>query len=113
MIMSVAPSSVIVPPQNYGTGRAYREALVIAARGRCTMAPRHARIERQHVINSKAQPCAAEVIRSTRGTSACPKRDKTWVLAAAVLGSTMAFVDESVVKVALPTIEADLHNKLA
>ena len=77
------------------------------------MAPGHARIERQHVINSKAQPCAAEVIRSTRGTSACPKRDKTWVLAAAVLGSTMAFVDESVVNVALPTIEADLGTTLA
>jgi EmrB/QacA subfamily drug resistance transporter len=65
------------------------------------------------MINSKAQPCAAEVIRSTRGTSACPKRDKTWVLAAAVLGSTMAFVDESVVNVALPTIEADLGTTLA
>jgi EmrB/QacA subfamily drug resistance transporter len=77
------------------------------------MAPGQARIERQHVINSKAQPCAAEVIRSTRGTSACPKRDKTWVLAAAVLGSTMAFVDESVVNVALPTIEADLGTTLA
>ena len=77
------------------------------------MAPGHARIERQHVINSKAQPCAAEVIRSTRGTSACPGRDKNWVLAAAVLGSTMAFVDESVVNVALPTMEADLGTTLA
>ena len=65
------------------------------------------------MITSKAQPCAAEVIRSTRGTSACPKRDKAWVLAAAVLGSTMAFVDESVVNVALPTIEADLGTTLA
>jgi EmrB/QacA subfamily drug resistance transporter len=75
--------------------------------------PGHARIERQHVISSKAQPCAAEVIRSTRGTSACSKRDKAWVLAAAVLGSTMAFIDESVVNVALPTIEADLGTTLA
>ncbi len=65
------------------------------------------------MISSKAQPCAAEVIRSTRGTSACAKRDKAWVLAAAVLGSTMAFVDESVVNVALPTIEADLGTTLA
>ena len=65
------------------------------------------------MITSKAQPCAAEVIRSTRGTSACSQRDKAWVLAAAVLGSTMAFVDESVVNVALPTIEADLGTTLA
>ena len=65
------------------------------------------------MITSKTQPCAAQVIRSTRGRSACPERDKPWVLAAAVLGSTMAFVDESVVNVALPTIEADLGTTLA
>ena len=65
------------------------------------------------MITSKAQPCAAEVIRSPRGTPACSERDKAWVLAAAVLGSTMAFVDESVVNVALPTIEADLGTTLA
>lgn len=35
------------------------------------------------------------------------------MLTAAVLGSTMAFVDESVVNVALPGIEADLHASLA
>lgn len=64
------------------------------------------------MVNSKALPCAAEVIRSTRGTSACPERDKAWVLAAAVLGSTMTFVDESVVHVALPKIEADLGTTL-
>ena len=77
------------------------------------MASGHAESEQLHVVNWKAQPCAAEVIRSTRGTAACPRQDKTWVLAAAVLGSTMAFVDESVVNVALPKIEADLHTTLA
>jgi EmrB/QacA subfamily drug resistance transporter len=35
------------------------------------------------------------------------------VLAAAVLGSTLAFIDESVVNVALPRIETDLHTTLA
>jgi EmrB/QacA subfamily drug resistance transporter len=34
------------------------------------------------------------------------------VLVAAVLGSTMAFVDESVVNVALPNIESELHTTL-
>ena len=76
------------------------------------MASGNARLERQHVVNSKAQPCAAEIIRSTRGTAACPKQDKAWVLAAAVLGSTTAFVDESVANVALPKIEADLRTTL-
>jgi len=38
---------------------------------------------------------------------------KRWVLICAVLASTMAFVDESVVNVALPRIEADLHTSLS
>jgi EmrB/QacA subfamily drug resistance transporter len=40
-------------------------------------------------------------------------RRKSWVLIAAVLGSTMAFIDESVVNVALPRIEDDLHASVA
>ncbi|HEY5103249.1 MAG TPA: MFS transporter [Steroidobacteraceae bacterium] len=38
---------------------------------------------------------------------------KRWVLICAVLASTMAFVDESVVNVALPRMEADLHTSLS
>jgi EmrB/QacA subfamily drug resistance transporter len=44
--------------------------------------------------------------------AACAHR-KTWVLVAAVLGSTMAFIDESVVNVALPRIEANLNATLS
>jgi EmrB/QacA subfamily drug resistance transporter len=65
------------------------------------------------MIKTKTQPCAAEIIRSTGGASVCPRQDKAWILAAAVLGSTMAYVDESVVNVALPKIEADLGTTLA
>jgi EmrB/QacA subfamily drug resistance transporter len=36
-----------------------------------------------------------------------------WVLAATVLGSSMAFLDATVVNVALPTIGRDLHTSLA
>ena len=36
-----------------------------------------------------------------------------WVLAAAVIGSTLATIDESVVNVALPRIESELHTTLA
>src|ERR1700753_2032389 len=35
-----------------------------------------------------------------------------WVLAATVLGSSMAFLDSTVVNVALPTIGKDLHASL-
>jgi EmrB/QacA subfamily drug resistance transporter len=40
-------------------------------------------------------------------------RHRRWVLAAAILGSTVAYVDGSVVNVALPRIESDLHTTLA
>jgi EmrB/QacA subfamily drug resistance transporter len=61
----------------------------------------------------KALPCAAQTIRSIHRTTVCSPQDKSWVLAVAVLGSTLAYIDESVVNVALPGIEADLHTTLA
>jgi EmrB/QacA subfamily drug resistance transporter len=51
-------------------------------------------------------------MRAGTSVTACVRRKK-WVLATAVLGSTLAFVDESVVNVAVPTIESDLHATLA
>jgi EmrB/QacA subfamily drug resistance transporter len=63
--------------------------------------------------NAKAFPCAEGAIRSSSSSvPECVGR-KSWVLAAAVLGSTMAFVDESVVNIALPRIESELHTTLA
>jgi len=64
------------------------------------------------LANPKAFPCDEGVIRSSPGVPACANR-KSWVLAAAVLGSTMAFIDESVVNVALPRIEGDLETTLS
>lgn len=40
---------------------------------------------------------------------ACPDASKPWVLAAAIVGSSMAFIDGTVVNVALPAIQADLR----
>jgi EmrB/QacA subfamily drug resistance transporter len=62
--------------------------------------------------NPKSLPCDEVAIRSIRSEPACAAR-KSWVLAAAVLGSTLAYVDESVVNVALPKMESDLHATLA
>jgi len=64
------------------------------------------------VSNPKALPCDEGAIRASASVPACAPA-KTWVLAAAVLGSTLAFVDESVVNVALPKIESDLDTTLA
>jgi EmrB/QacA subfamily drug resistance transporter len=53
-------------------------------------------------------PCDEGVIHSGALTAGCGDRAKPWVLAAAVLGSSMAFIDGSVVNVALPAIQANL-----
>ena len=61
--------------------------------------------------NPEALPCGAGAIRSTPSVPGCVRR-QSWVLAAAVLGSTLAFVDRSVVNVALPAIESSLRTSL-
>jgi EmrB/QacA subfamily drug resistance transporter len=55
------------------------------------------------------QPCDEAVIQS--GTSATPCRSESapWVLAATILGSSMAFIDGTVVNVALPALQSSLH----
>jgi EmrB/QacA subfamily drug resistance transporter len=37
------------------------------------------------------------------------KESRSWVLAATILGSSMAFIDSTVVNVALPALQSDLH----
>jgi EmrB/QacA subfamily drug resistance transporter len=64
------------------------------------------------LINLKARPCDDLIIRSTASGPPCAERSKTWVLVASVLGSSMAFIDSSVVNVALPKMEADLATTL-
>ena len=53
-------------------------------------------------------PCDEGVIRSATDTAGCAERARPWVLTAAILGSSLAFIDGSVVNVALPAIQADL-----
>ncbi|KAB0264551.1 MFS transporter [Microvirga brassicacearum] len=53
--------------------------------------------------------CDEGVIRAAvRDTPGCAEHAKPWVLAATILGSSMAFIDGSVVTVALPAIQAEL-----
>src|ERR1041384_6043098 len=39
----------------------------------------------------------------------CPPRDKPWVLATAILGSSIVFIEGSVVSLALPVLQSSLH----
>jgi EmrB/QacA subfamily drug resistance transporter len=49
---------------------------------------------------------------SGRASAGCHARARPWVLAATILGSSMAFIDGSVVSVALPAMQADLATSL-
>jgi len=53
------------------------------------------------VISAKSRPCDEATIRSTRIAPDCGARRKSWVLVVTILASTMAYIDESVVNVAL------------
>jgi EmrB/QacA subfamily drug resistance transporter len=55
------------------------------------------------------EPCDVGVIRSARSTSPGPKSLGRWILAATILGSSMAFIDGTVVNVALPALQSDLN----
>src|SRR2546422_3916393 len=54
-------------------------------------------------------PCDEGVIRSAPEATPCAPRVGVWVLVATILGSSMAFIDGSVVNVALPVIQRDLN----
>ncbi len=54
-------------------------------------------------------PCDEAVIRSRRDESPCRAQAGPWILAATILGSSLAFIDSTVVNVALPALQASLH----
>src|SRR2546426_9489654 len=54
-------------------------------------------------------PCDEAVVRSLNADVRCTAQAGRWVLAATILGSSMAFIDSTVVNVALPTLQASLH----
>src|SRR4051812_46225237 len=59
------------------------------------------------------EPCDETVIRAGRLTTPCPHASGKWVLAATILGSSMAFIDGTVVNVALPALQEHFHADLS
>ncbi|MGH9497187.1 MAG: MFS transporter [Candidatus Sulfotelmatobacter sp.] len=53
-------------------------------------------------------PCDA-VVPSEAGGNACSPDARPWILAATILGSSMAFIDSTVVNVALPALQETFH----
>jgi len=56
-----------------------------------------------------SQPCDEAVIKSKTAAAPCPKASKPWILAATILGSSMVFIDGTVVNVALPALQTSLN----
>jgi MFS family permease len=54
-------------------------------------------------------PCDEAATRSTNADVPGTARAGHWILAATILGSSMAFIDSTVVNVALPVLQASLH----
>ena len=58
-------------------------------------------------IVSMRAPCDEAVL--SGGDGPCAESAKPWILTATILGSSMAFIDSTVVNVALPAMQASFH----
>src|SRR5271155_2699957 len=54
-------------------------------------------------------PCDEAVVQSVSADVPCTAQAGRWILAATILGSSMAFIDSTIVNVALPALQANLH----
>lgn len=59
------------------------------------------------------EPCDENVIRSAPDRPPCSKARGRWILAATILASSMAFIDGTVVNVALPALQTSLNATAA
>ncbi|MBV9956830.1 MAG: MFS transporter, partial [Acidobacteria bacterium] len=61
------------------------------------------------MANIVRQPCDEGVIKFAGSAAPCEKGNARWILAATILGSSMAFIDGTAVNVALPALQAGLN----
>ena len=64
--------------------------------------------EGEAIMGAVMQPRDAGIISCTRGAAPCHPPSRPWVIAAASLGSGMAFLDSTVMNVALPAVQTNL-----
>ena len=55
------------------------------------------------------QPCDEAAILAGAADAPCAEKSRPWVLVATILGSSMSFIDSTVVNVALPALQSNLH----
>jgi EmrB/QacA subfamily drug resistance transporter len=61
------------------------------------------------MANTFPQPCDEGVIRARESVVPCTRVSEPWILTATILGSSMAFIDSTVVNVALPALQKSLN----
>ena len=61
------------------------------------------------MANIFKQPCDDGVVLSSPAAVPCTREAEPWILAATILGSSMAFIDGTAVNVALPALQRDFH----
>src|SRR5260370_13297272 len=61
------------------------------------------------MINLGPAPCDEGVIRAAADVPGCADAARPWILAATILGSSMAFIDGTVVNVAIPALQTTFH----
>jgi EmrB/QacA subfamily drug resistance transporter len=54
-------------------------------------------------------PCDEAVMRSAGAAVPCRAESRTWILVATIFGSSMAFIDSTVINVALPALQGSFH----
>src|SRR5213596_3706004 len=64
------------------------------------------------MLTSIQEPCNESVIRSRFASAPCSKLAGRWVLVATTLASSMAFIDSTVVNVALPALQTNLNASI-
>ena len=62
-----------------------------------------------HDSDIMSQPCDEGVIKAQVADAPCAKSAGPWILAATILGSSMVFIDGTVVNVALPALQTSLN----
>src|SRR3984957_12692604 len=60
-------------------------------------------------VASMRTPCDEAAMRLAPTGIPCGPQSRAWILTATILGSSMAFIDGTVVNVALPAIQANFH----
>lgn len=65
------------------------------------------------MLSDTPQPCDESIVHSCPDVTDCGKATGRWVLLAAILGSSITFIDGTVVNVALPVLQKELGASVA